>query len=132
MIKALLLQVSTPSGEATISVQTAVLCIVVVVLALVVKELAVTRRRVAALEEQLAKADTPPASPLNAPAAAAPVSSPNANTIDPEVVAAISAAVHLTYGSRHRILSITAPPPEHVQAWSTEGRRQVFQSHRVR
>lgn len=57
----------------------------------------------------------------------------NATTdaIPPEVVAAISAAVHTTLGSNHRILALGQPCP-HRQAWSLEGRRQVFDSHRVR
>jgi hypothetical protein len=46
-------------------------------------------------------------------------------------VAAISAAVHTTLRSRLRILSVGQVSPDR-QAWSAEGRRQVFASHKVR
>jgi hypothetical protein len=51
--------------------------------------------------------------------------------IAPETVAAISAAVHTTLRSRLHILSVGLISPDR-QAWSAEGRRQVFASHKVR
>jgi Na+-transporting methylmalonyl-CoA/oxaloacetate decarboxylase gamma subunit len=52
-------------------------------------------------------------------------------TIPPETVAAISAAIHTTLRGRHRILSVGEINVQR-QAWSLEGRRQVFSSHKVR
>lgn len=51
--------------------------------------------------------------------------------IPPETVAAISAAIHTTLRGRHRILSVGEINVQR-QAWSLEGRRQVFSSHKVR
>ncbi len=58
--------------------------------------------------------------------------------IPAEVLAALAAAVHVTFKERVRILSISpARPPETISqlslhAWSVEGRRQIFDSRRVR
>jgi len=50
---------------------------------------------------------------------------------DPRVIAAISAAVHTALRGRARIVSIV-PQAAHSQVWSHEGRRDIYQSHRVR
>lgn len=58
----------------------------------------------------------------------APVS-PAGERIAPEILAVISAAVAVSMkGTPHRIVAISPAP----QAWSLEGRRQIFQSHTVR
>jgi sodium pump decarboxylase gamma subunit len=49
----------------------------------------------------------------------------------PEVRAAIVAAVYHTVGAHARVLDIQSAHPE-LAAWSMEGRRQIFLSHRVR
>lgn len=51
--------------------------------------------------------------------------------IPPEIRAAIAAAVHVTLKSPHRILDVQPVNPM-IQAWSIEGRRSIFQSHRLR
>lgn len=50
---------------------------------------------------------------------------------DLRLVAAISAAVHTALHGRARIVSIV-PQAAHSQVWSQEGRRDIYQSHRVR
>lgn len=52
--------------------------------------------------------------------------------VPPEVVAVIAAAVHATVRQPHRIVRINPPHSPWLQAWSAEGRRQIFQSHSVR
>jgi len=59
-----------------------------------------------------------------------PPQSPS-DVADPRVVAAISAAVHTALRGRARIVSIV-PQAAHSQVWSQEGRRDIYQSHRVR
>lgn len=69
-----------------------------------------------------------PAAAVAPPAATGP-SVPSAE-MAPELVAVITAAVHLTFGGRARIQAIV--PVEHEQGWAREGRRQIFSSHQVR
>lgn len=78
-----------------------------------------------------------PAKPAAAPAAATPASPPPEPAavalaaVEPPLAVIIAAAVHTVMrGRRHRVVSIT-PAPEH-QAWSVEGRRHIFSSHKVR
>ncbi|TVR48682.1 MAG: hypothetical protein EA425_13895 [Puniceicoccaceae bacterium] len=59
--------------------------------------------------------------------------------LEPQVVAAIAAAVDVVVRDPHRILSVTLAPDQpsslpSVQqtAWSVEGRRQIYSSHKVR
>ncbi len=82
--------------------------------------LAVSRlgRVVRSLEQRLA----PPA-----PAQAAP----GAPAIDEGVVAAIAAAVAVVIRGRHRIIAVQ-PESSAQRAWSAEGRREIYLSHRVR
>lgn len=58
--------------------------------------------------------------------------------LTPQEIAAISAAVHTTIKGPFHILSVAAhdelltKPNPQQQAWSMEGRRAIFSSHRVR
>lgn len=58
----------------------------------------------------------------------ASVSSPDGH-VTPELIAAIAAAVDAALGSPHRIVHIE---PTFLSAWSAEGRREIFASHRIR
>ncbi|HPA16593.1 MAG TPA: hypothetical protein PLU30_02510 [Verrucomicrobiae bacterium] len=51
---------------------------------------------------------------------------------EPAVVAAVAAAVHAALGPGHRVASVRLVPDASRAAWSAEGRRQHFQSHKVR
>jgi hypothetical protein len=50
----------------------------------------------------------------------------------PAEIAAITAAVHCVLGSRARLTAVGSADSSGQQAWSREGRRQVFQSHQLR
>jgi Na+-transporting methylmalonyl-CoA/oxaloacetate decarboxylase gamma subunit len=50
--------------------------------------------------------------------------------IEPQVVAAIAAAVQATVIAPHHIVTITALPV--AGSWTTEGRRQLVTSHKLR
>lgn len=52
--------------------------------------------------------------------------------VPPEIKAVIAAAVACTVHETHRITEIRPASNRWVQAWSIEGRRQIFQSHQVR
>jgi hypothetical protein len=71
-----------------------------------------------------------------APAASAIPAAASSNDIPNEIVAVIAAAVDTVMNGPHRILSITPTAGDGFSqsstAWSAEGRRQIFQSHRVR
>ena len=110
----------TESPTSWIDFKTLLLVIVIVALVAVSRKLVGLHRRLEVLET------TPPF-----PAPGSSNQAANDKTITPETVAAISAAVHTTLGSRLRILSVGQICP-HRQAWSAEGRRQVFASHKVR
>lgn len=49
----------------------------------------------------------------------------------PAEIAAIAAAVHHVLGAGARVVAVV-PPGSDGQAWSREGRREVFQSHQIR
>ncbi len=51
-------------------------------------------------------------------------------TIDPVILAVVAAAVHRTVGAPHRIVGVTALTD--AVDWSREGRRDHFQTHRIR
>lgn len=72
------------------------------------------------------------AAPAPAPAAA-PVATPSTAGQDPspEIVAAITAAVHVTLGARNVRITAIAPASTSPD-WAREGRREIFSSHRVR
>lgn len=65
-----------------------------------------------------------------APASATPSPTTQVDSVAPEIVALIAAAVHLTVGAGHRIVAISPVP--HNAHWAMEGRRQIFASHRPR
>jgi hypothetical protein len=109
------------SGGIVLETDTAVLILVVVGLALLARSVVSLRREVAAL-----KSAGPPAA-LKSAAPAAPAAAPSGPS--PKVRAAIAAAIHAAFGPGARVISISASPS---MLWSQEGRRQVFQSHRIR
>jgi hypothetical protein len=104
-----------------ISVQTALLIILGIILLLAAKSLASLHRRVDALS-----AAAQPKQAKAAPASEATDGSP-----PPEIIAVITAAVVETLGSEHRIVSINADTQDNP-SWSHEGRRQIFNSRKVR
>jgi len=53
-------------------------------------------------------------------------------TIPPEILAVLAAAVVTVLKGPHRIVEIHTAVDDRLQAWSLEGRRQIFSSHRVR
>lgn len=104
-----------------ISFQTALLVIIAGALLFVAKNLAGLNSRIASIESGRISAKRPGVAP----------SASASGMISPEVIAAISAAIHTTLKGRTRILSVGQICPDR-QAWSAEGRRQVFSSHKVR
>lgn len=71
----------------------------------------------------------PAAKTAPAPAAkAAPVAAAAADSIPPEIVAVIAAAVSSTVGKQIRIVSIKP----HSSGWEKAGRQSVLSSHRIR
>jgi hypothetical protein len=112
------------AAEAPIlEVETAVLILAVVGLVLLARAVMTLKVEVAALKRT---AGSSPAAPAKLSAPAPQVSS---GEIPPQIRAAIAAAIHATHGHTHRIVSVA---PVQSLLWSREGRRQVFDSHRVR
>lgn len=109
----------TEDSVSLFDLKTVLLIVVTATLFFVAFKLMHMHRRLEALET---------ASPF--PPAVLP-SAPTKASLPPQTVAAISAAVHTTLSSRHKILSIGESNSDR-QAWSLEGRRQVFHSHKVR
>jgi hypothetical protein len=105
-----------------IEFKTVLLIVVTVALYIVTRKLVGVHRRLEALET---------AKPF--PDATSPKTNakPADTAIPLETIAAISAAVHTTLRARAHILSIGQICPDRL-AWSVEGRRQVFSSHKVR
>lgn len=60
------------------------------------------------------------------------------NDLAPEIAAAITAAVHVTFGASATVTSVSLQPTQPVSVenlmltWSLEGRRQIYTSHKVR
>lgn len=104
-----------------ISVQTALLIILGITVLFAAKSLAKLHRRVDALSAA--------ARPKQAKAAKA--SEATDGSPPPEIIAVITAAVVETLGSEHRIVSISADTQDNP-SWSHEGRRQIFNSRKVR
>jgi hypothetical protein len=76
-----------------------------------------------------AHASTAPPKPI-IPGAPQPV----ATNVDPEIAAAIAAALAVVFTQPFRLVSVqkvTIPVP-HVNVWAYEGRSEIFQSHRIR
>lgn len=92
--------------------------------------------------------ETPSKQPRPAPAPAAAPKAPQAPpqvetavvpamaSMDPEILAVITASIHAVIGKPFRILAVSSPKKPSVeslmQVWSWEGRRQIYSSHRVR
>jgi phenylpyruvate tautomerase PptA (4-oxalocrotonate tautomerase family) len=68
------------------------------------------------------------------PATAAAVAAPapvSADALEPQVIAAMAAAVHATLGAGSRITSVVqVDAPDH--GWGLEGRRQIHSARKVR
>ncbi|GAB4174641.1 MAG: hypothetical protein Fur0032_14360 [Terrimicrobiaceae bacterium] len=73
-----------------------------------------------------AGAKSPDSKPANVPP------SGSGDQISEEMHAVIAAAVHVALGSTHRILHVEPVRNVQLQAWSVEGRRQIFHSHILR
>ena len=96
---------------------------------------------VLSLEERTARPAVPstPAAPaltMASPAAASPALAPVAPVqapagIEPGVLAALAAAVAVVVRRSHRIVAVQADGGAQ-RAWSAEGRREIYHSHRVR
>ena len=109
---------------------TAVLILLVAGLLFLAKTVFALRREVEALKK--AQRAAAPASPPQKSPPAAPAPAPAAHVEGgppPEVRAAIAAAINVVLGNGVRVVSISNTS---VLLWSQEGRRQVFQSHKVR
>lgn len=50
-------------------------------------------------------------------------------TVPPVILAVIAAAIHASYGSNLRIVTVV---PMQDPDWAREGRRDIFTSHRIR
>jgi len=108
-----------------ISFQTALLVIIASALLLVAKNLASLNHRISSVESGKTSNNRQDGA-IGTQHSAMP-----AGMVAPEVVAAISAAIHTTLKGNHRIISVGQICASR-QAWSAEGRRQVFSSHKVR
>lgn len=75
-----------------------------------------------------------PSSAARSKPAAAPVSAAatGAEGISPEIRAAIAAAIFAMESDAFRIVEIRPAADVRLQAWSVEGRRQIFHSHQLR
>lgn len=72
----------------------------------------------------------PPAAATAAPSSVAPAT---ADTTSPELLAVISAAVHVALAGRpHRIAAVVPAPVDSEHDWAREGRRTIFASHKTR
>lgn len=119
--------VQADTAAAPVNFQTTLLVLLVVAVVFCARALSQLRSRLAKLEESHS-ASVSPHRPA-APAASSPI--PVSTGPSPQVVAAIAAAIHVALGGRHRLVGIT-PAHDNHHVWSTEGRRQIFHSHRVR
>jgi len=75
--------------------------------------------------------------PVSAPAAPAPVAAPAAvEGEDPALLAVLAAAVAVTLGPKARIVGVSPVQQGQsisaITAWSMEGRREIYLSHRIR
>lgn len=110
-----------PDFLSNLSFQSAGLAVVLLSLSLLAMVVAQVGRMLNPRKAAVAKA-APAAAPLPA----------GESGITAETVAVISAAVAVTLHEPHRIVQIQPSSNPWVQAWSAEGRRQIFQSHHVR
>lgn len=121
-------QANTPSDP--ISFQTALLVIIAGAVLVLAKNQASLNRRLTAREASAASTSVSRTT-IPAQSDSASTTSDSGERIAPHVVAAISAAIHTTLKGNLRIISVGEICPNR-QAWSAEGRRQVFQSHKFR
>jgi hypothetical protein len=70
-------------------------------------------------------------SPVVAPQTKA---APVAETMPPEILAIIAAAIAVVLGEQYKVVSVqpSATPMPELNVWALEGRLDQFQSHRVR
>jgi hypothetical protein len=101
---------------------TVLLALLVVAVAWLAVSVSQLRRDLGEMKEALAAPRATPRSPASVAPAAGPT---------PAEMAAIAAAIHVTLGAGFRVVSVV-PPDASAQAWSREGRREVFQSHHIR
>ena len=97
--------------------------------------------RAADVEASLSKASSLIESVRAAHASAAPpkpivpgAPQPVATSVDPEIAAAIAAALAVVFTQPFRLVSVqkvTIPVP-HVNVWAYEGRSEIFHSHKLR
>ncbi len=126
-IISVLASTETAPPPSSISLASAVLGLLVFAVFFLLKSFADLRRRLDELEEQLA-------SPASSRLGATPTTSASPSghaPIPPETLVVIAAAVHATLGGSFHIVSAT-PVHDDRHAWSIEGRRQIFQSHKIR
>lgn len=69
--------------------------------------------------------------PVPSPAAAPAPLAPASEAIDEGILAAIAAAVFLVVKRQHHVIAIQSDTGAQ-RAWSAEGRREIYHSHRVR
>lgn len=74
--------------------------------------------------------EAPSLQPARTSTSGVPGTAPADAGISPETFAVIAAAVYMELPGMSRIVEIRQSPT--AQVWSMEGRRQIFQSHRVR
>jgi len=80
------------------------------------------RSKPAAAPQKAAAATPPPAAATAAP-----------GELSPQLIAVISAAVHVAIAGRpHRIAAVVPTPVESELDWAREGRRTIFASHKTR
>lgn len=117
----LFLAVAAPEIAADgISVEAAVMLLLAGLLIYCIKAVADLHRRVDRLAADVR------ARPKPKPA------STRGDALPPQLVAAIVAAVNETLGPGHTVTKIVSAAAHGSANWSLEGRREVFQSHRVR
>jgi hypothetical protein len=85
------------------------------------------------LNQRIGSAPTSP-SHLSTPALS-PIATSSPVTPDviaPEILAVISAAVHVTLAGQFRVIGVVPIAANEARTWSVEGRREVFRSHQLR
>ena len=57
-----------------------------------------------------------------------------ATSVEPEIAAAIAAAISVLFAQPYRLVSVQkiVIPVPYVNVWALEGRSEIFQSHRIR
>lgn len=112
---------TVPAPVGGLETGTVLLGLLIMAVAWLAATMASLRNEVAALKDTLS-ARPPPALRVTPPVVEGPA---------PGEVAAIAAAVRYVLGAGVRVVAVV-PPDASAQAWSREGRREVFQSHQLR